>query len=271
MSGQWRVVSGGARIETPRQLNQRATDGNPRDMSTGGKLHLGIIPDGSRRWGRARGKPSAWDGWESEAKVEEILTHISDHHPAVDEVTIWAMSTENLLRSSLDQLKVFRIVERLLTRTEVFARARARVRFVGSRCDELPPSLSDAMDRITAQTGDFDRIRVNVGLGYGGREEIAQAVEETVDELCSTTHCGAGDRAGGRERIAATFERHLMVPRPLDLVIRTGGEQRLSGFMLYQIAYAELFFTPTLWPDFSTDELDTMLQDFTKRDRRFGR
>lgn len=232
-------------------------------MSIRPKLHLGIIPDGSRRWGRAHLKPAKWNGSESEHKVEELLLHISDNHPDVDEVTIWAMSTENMERNDADRRKVYRIVERLLTRTDTFMRAKACMCFVGTRSQTLPASLRQAIDEITRLTGNNDRLRVNVGLGYGGKEEILAAagalLERRRDSACDTPVT------------AEEFEQGLMLPRPLDLVVRTGGEQRLSGFMLYQIEYAELFFSQTLWPDFSVAEFDEIMRNYRQRDRRYGR
>ncbi|MCP4383095.1 MAG: di-trans,poly-cis-decaprenylcistransferase, partial [Hyphomicrobiales bacterium] len=135
--------------------------------------------------------------------------------------------------------------------------------FVGTRFDELPSSLAEAMEAAAARTRDFDRLTLNVGLGYGGREEIVRAVDLVVRNRHSAS---AGQAVTSEE-----FERCLMVPRPLDLVVRTGGERRLSGFMLYQVEYAELFFTDTLWPEFATSELDACLEEYRRRDRRFGR
>jgi undecaprenyl diphosphate synthase len=104
---------------------------------------------------------------------------------------------------------------------------------------------------------------LNLCIGYGGRQEILDAVMSSMKWLRKNPRV-----AKLHEKV---FERHLMIPRPLDVVIRTGGEKRLSGFMLYQIEYAELFFIDTLWPEFSLGELDSILREFSARDRRFGK
>jgi len=231
--------------------------------TTTSRLHVGIIPDGSRRWGRREGRPPNWDGAESGAKVEEILSHIGESCHEIDEVTIWALSTENLNRVDGDRRKVFAIVSRMLADRAVFARAGAKVRFLGTRLAEIPHELCQAIGEVEAETRHHARLKLNVGFGYGGREEILAVVARLLDERGANGGCAPFD--------AAEFERFLMVPRPLDMVIRTGGEQRLSGFMLYQVEYAELFFTPTLWPDFSIGEFDAMLAEFRQRERRFGK
>ena len=138
-----------------------------------------------------------------------------------------------------------------------------RVNVIGSRWGEMPPEIRDVARDVVVKTKDNKGPTLNLCIGYGGREEILNAVMEASkwirkNPLIAKLH----------ENV---FEKFLLVPKSLDIVIRTGGEKRLSGFMLYQIEYAELFFTDTLWPVFSTRELDKIMKQFKERDRRFGR
>ena len=194
------------------------------------------------------------------------MRHIFEKHPEVTELSIWAMSTENLDRDEGDKRLVFNLLEReikeLLVLTSGIAK-NVKVNIIGSRLGEMPPVVKKLAQEIVSKTKDRTGRTLNICIGYGGREEILNAVMESSkwlrkNPLIMRLH-------------ESVFERFLLIPKPLDIMIRTGGEKRLSGFMLYQIEYAELFFTDTLWPDFSTKELDEMLEEFSKRDRRFGK
>lgn len=226
-------------------------------------LHVGIIPDGSRRWGRRTGKPPWWDGWEAGEKVEEVLWHICDFYPQVTELTIWAMSTENFERRIEDRQRVFNLIERLLSKSDSFKRAEAQVKFIGTKLHEIPASLHSAIKNTMEYTNDFVRMRLNIALGYGGNEEIFSASVRLAQQLHSQDTLPTISRT--------MFERFLMISRPVDLIIRTGGEKRLSGFLPYQAEYAELFFVDSLWPDFTVKEFDQVMEGFCRRERRFGR
>jgi undecaprenyl diphosphate synthase len=231
-------------------------------------LHLGIIPDGSRRWGRKNSKPPLWDGKESGEKVREIVLHVLENYPEITEVTIWAMSTENFKRNRADKKRVFSLVEdglrRLLSEEEErMQKERVRIKFFGSRLEEIPESLKNLIKKSTEETKNYKRSKLNVALGYGGKFEIFLAALSLAKKL--------NDMSMLKNISEKVFEKFLMVPKPLDLVIRTGGEKRLSGFMLYQAEYAELFFVDTLWPDFTTEDFDSIMEEFRKRQRRFGR
>lgn len=229
-------------------------------------LHLGIIPDGSRRWGKKKLKPPTWDGKESGQKVREILSHIVKNYPEITEVTIWAMSTENFERKEKDRRRVFRLIENVLKESlkeEKLKKDQVKVKFFGNKLEEIPESLMNLINKSTETTKNYKRGKLNVALGYGGKFEIFLAALSLAKKL--------NEMSVFKNISEKVFEKFLMIPRPLDLIIRTGGEKRLSGFMLYQAEYAELFFTNTLWPDFSTKELDEIMKDFNERDRRFGK
>jgi undecaprenyl diphosphate synthase len=138
-----------------------------------------------------------------------------------------------------------------------------KVNLIGSNWGDIPQQVKEVAKELEEKTKDNKGRVLNLCIGYGGRQEILNAVMSSIKWLRKNP------------RVAKlhenAFERHLMIPRPLDVLIRTGGEKRLSGFMLYQIEYAELFFIDTLWPEFSLGELDSILKEFNARDRRFGK
>lgn len=224
-------------------------------------LHVGIIPDGTRRWATRHLRGPLWDGQEAGEKAEEILLHLADHYPAVRDVTIWAMSVENFQRSRRDQERVFQLLAMFLARTATWERAQARLSVVGSMWQAVPADLRHAIADAQQRTRHYTERRLTIGLGYGGQQEIVHAAASVAEQR----------QTGQPPDLTTAFEQSLLVPRPLDLVIRTGGEQRLSGFCLYQAAYAELFFVETLWPDFTVTELDRLMAEFARRERRFGR
>lgn len=228
-------------------------------------IHLGIIPDGSRRWGKMKGVKS-YDGRQSVEVMDNIVRHVSEKHPEVSDLSIWALSTANLRRPEKDKKLVYELLKRkmkdLLRNPRIYERD-IKVNVVGSGWGEIPPEIRELAQAIVSETEDHKGPTLNICIGYGGKEEILNAVIGAFEWLRKNP-----SEKKLRENV---FERFLLIPKSLDIVIRTGGEKRLSGFMLYQIEYAELFFTDTLWPDFTTRELDKIMKEFSERDRRFGR
>ena len=228
-------------------------------------IHLGIIPDGSRRWARMKGIKN-YDGRQSGETMEKILEHILENHPEVNELSIWALSTENLERAEGDKRLVYKILRTYMNemmKSPIIQEKDIKVNVVGSRWREIPSEIMTLAQNVISETKDHKGRTLNICIGYGGREEILTAVMATSkwlrkNPLIKKLH----------ENI---FEQFLLIPKPLDIMIRTGREKRLSGFMLYQIEYAELFFTDTLWPDFSPEELDKIMEEFSERGRRFGK
>jgi len=228
-------------------------------------IHLGIIPDGSRRWAKMK-RIKNYDGRQSGEMMDKIVRHVFDKHPEVSDLSIWALSTENMERAEEDKELIYRLLKRkmkdLLCSPET-QEQNIKVNIVGSRLGEMPPDIRELAQAIVLETKDHKGGTLNICIGYGGREEILNAVMEASKWLRKKTLI---------EKLHQNvFERFLLIPKPLDIMIRTGGEKRLSGFMLYQIEYAELFFTDTLWPDFTTGELDKIMKEFSERNRRFGR
>ena len=233
-------------------------------------LHVGIIPDGSRRWGRKSGKPATWNGEESGDKANEILGHIFKNYPEITEITIWAMSTENFERNEEDKQRVQLLIEHLIKKVigeGIVHEREIKLKFFGSKLEEVSPFLRDSIKSSMELTKNYGKIRLNIGLGYGGKSEIVMAAVNLAKKIQEKSPLkNLSERVSQR-----IFEEFLMVSRSLDLIIRTGGEKRLSGFMLYQAEYAEMFFLDSLWPDFTTKEFDKVMDDFRQRDRRFGK
>ena len=226
--------------------------------------HLGIIPDGNRRWAKRHGVPTAAGFQAGADRVPHVLNWCADR--GIGHVTLWVLSRTNLSRSAAETAAMAAIADRLVR--ELTELGRWRLRAIGG-LDLLPPSLLQTLGTCARDTADVDGPIVNLALGYSGREDIANAVRgllRTADE---------GGRSGLRIAETLTAERiarHLSTGgQPgLDLVVRTSGETRLSDFMIWQLADSELYFSPKLWPDIAEEDLDEVLAAFRARDRRFG-
>lgn len=228
-------------------------------------IHLGIIPDGSRRWAKMKGIKS-YDGRQSGEVMENIVRHVFEKHPEVSDLSIWALSTENLRRPAKGKKFVYELLKQkmkdLLHNSRIYEKG-IKVNVVGSRWSEMLPEIRELAQAIVSETKNNKGPTFNICIGYGGKEEILNAVNGASEWLRKNS--------SKKKLRANVFERFLLISKPLDILIRTGGEKRISGFMLYQIEYAELFFTDILWPDFTTRELDKLMKEFSEKDRRFGR
>jgi len=236
---------------------------NTKDKRHG--IHIGIIPDGSRRWAE-KNKIKNYDGRQSGNVIDNVVTHIFDKYKDVTDISVWAISTENMKRPKKQKEHVFKILEwefKILKERQIIYKRDIKVNVIGSKFGDVPEKVRNIVLEVLHKTKDHKGGNLNICIGYGGKEEILEAVMASSKWLRKNPTI-----AKMHEDV---FEKFLMMPKPLDLVIRTGGEKRLSGFMLYQIEYAELFFIDTLWPDFTTKEVDTIMNDFNERHRRFGR
>ena len=233
--------------------------------------HIGIIMDGNRRFARAFGASDVAFGHQIGAdKLREMLDWCFERNIPV--VTVWGFSLENFKRDSEEVAQLLELFERK-TREMVDSPDlhdnEVRVRFIGRR-DMLPDSLQDAIREVERATGHYQRFVLNIALAYGGREEIADAFLE---------YLGHAQRTGkSLNEVIAGFtpsvvERYLYtsgLPEP-DLIIRTSGEVRLSGFMLWQSANSEYYFCDTNWPAFRKIDFLRALRSYDQRQRRFGR
>jgi undecaprenyl diphosphate synthase len=186
----------------------------------------------------------------------------------IPQVSIYTLSTENLNRSKEELKHLFNILEEyvdgLLNDKKKFAlleKYEVRVRFVGE-LNRLPKKLIKLMGKLMEKTAKYQKRVLNFLVAYGGKSEIVNAVKKLAEEVI---------KHGKIEITEKDIEKHLYVPPPLDLVIRTGGYQRLSNFLLWQASYAEIYVTKTLWPDFSKKEFVKALRWFSQQKRNFGR
>ena len=222
--------------------------------------HVAIIMDGNRRWARQRGLAEL-DG--HAAGVEAIRTLLRHAvRRGVPVVTVYAFSRENWARSDDEVRGLFALLEHAIrSETEELRTQGVRIRLLG-RLDELPDDTRRSIGEALADTAGGDRLLLNVAFNYAGRTELVDAVRRIV---ASGRSADTIDEAAISESLYTAG-----LPDP-DLVIRTGGEQRLSNFLIWQAAYAELYTTEVLWPDFGADAFDTALLEFASRTRRFGR
>ncbi|MGC8993555.1 MAG: polyprenyl diphosphate synthase [Candidatus Aenigmatarchaeota archaeon] len=228
--------------------------------------HLGVIIDGNRRWAKKRGLPP-WKGHEAGAKkLNEFLNWCLE--VGIQNVSIYTLSTENLNRPKEELKHLFRILEEyidgLLNNKERFAlleKYEVKVRFVGE-LNRLPKKLIKLMGKLMEKTAKYQKRVLNFLVAYGGKSEIVNAIKKIAEEIV---------KRGKIEISEKDVEKYLYIPIPLDLVIRTGGYQRLSNFLLWQASYAEIYVTKTLWPDFSKKEFIKALKWYSRQKRNFGR
>ena len=222
--------------------------------------HIAIIMDGNRRWARARGV-SELDGHAAGVEaIRELLRHAVRR--GIPVMTLYAFSRENWARTDEEVVGLFQLLEQAIrSETDELRAQGVQVRLLGRR-DELPPATRASIESALAATADGSRMRLNIAFNYAGRTELVDAVRTIVrkgldpEAIDEATIAGALYTAG--------------LPDP-DLVLRTGGEQRLSNFLIWQSAYAELITVDTLWPDFGPADLDGALAEYASRTRRFGR
>ena len=226
--------------------------------------HVAIIMDGNNRWARRRGLPGAEGHRAGEHTLQKVIRRAARH--GVEVVTLFAFSSENWRRPEDEVNHLMGLfVNALGQRVDQLHDHRVRLRFIGDR-SAFDETLRDGMVEAERRTAGNDRMTVVVAVNYGGQWDLAQAAASLAREVRDGTLDPDNiDALALGERISTAD-----LP-PLDLLIRTGGEHRLSNFLLWQAAYAELYFTPALWPDFDGDELDAALADYAGRQRRFGR
>ncbi len=235
----------------------RKKNKNPTETAAvGGLRHIAFIMDGNGRWAQKRGLPRE-SGHKKGAEVfESIVRHCFDRGISV--VTVYAFSTENWTRPEREVGAIMALLAAYLEKAEKkFAEYDARLVFLGDK-DRLPPALKKKALHLEAVSAGRKNT-LNIALNYGARDEILRA-------------CRALCAEGKSEITKEDFESHLYTaasPDP-DLIVRTGGDMRISNFLLWQAAYAEFYFTKTLWPDLREDEVDEAVADFCSRHRRFG-
>jgi len=225
--------------------------------------HIAIVMDGNGRWAERRHHPRSFGHRAGQKAVRAVVEYCLRR--GVGALTLFAFSSENWNRPQAEVGALMELFLKALDREldELHGNG-VRVRFVGD-LDAFAPELHARMRAAMARTAGNTALALNVAVNYGGRWDIAQAARRAAADAVR----GALDPAALDEAGLAPYFCLAELPPP-DLLIRTGGERRVSNFLLWQIAYAELYFTDTLWPDVDAAELDRALADFAARERRFG-
>ena len=225
--------------------------------------HVGIIMDGNGRWAKKRGLPRSVGHTYGAKTFKSITRYIS--RCGVKYLTLYAFSTENWKRPLEEVnalMKIFR--QYLIDSLTDFREDDIKVNFIGDR-SAFAKDIIDLINETEEVAKDRKGMQLNIAMNYGGRDEILTAVKA----LCTDARDSGLDISSITEEDISRRLYTAGQPDP-DLIIRTGGEHRLSNFMLYQAAYAEFYSTDTLWPDFDNDEFDKAVLEFNKRSRRFG-
>ena len=223
--------------------------------------HIGIIMDGNRRWAQARGLDIN-KGHEAGTKnLEKIVDHARDL--GVKCLTVYTLSTENWRERSRKEVQgIFGLLLKVIQEKKREYQQKGIKLFVLGNFQAFPRKIARAIEEVLRIVLKHERMKVNLALNYGGRDEIVKAIKEIVRKKIPASQIN--------EKLVA---QHLYTegqPDP-DLIIRTGGQIRLSNFLLWQLSYAELYFTDTLWPDFGPQELDQAIKEFQRRKRNFGK
>lgn len=237
-------------------LSQLDQDALPR--------HVAVIMDGNGRWASQRGLPRIAGHREGLVAVRDVLNAF--YLLRIPIVTVYAFSQENWNRPQAEIDLLMTLLEEFLHQERQTFQERKTRFFPIGLLNELPDSTQDLVHAVAQETGHFTDHTVAVALSYGGRSEIIDATNRLIEDV----QCGKVPAGCVHE---TQFEQYLStagLPDP-DLLIRTSGEARISNFLLWQIAYTELYFTKTLWPDFRRRDVLLALLDYQKRDRRFGR
>ncbi len=226
--------------------------------------HVAIIMDGNGRWARERLMPRPFGHRSGMKSVREVVEGAIE--AGIEVLSLFAFSQENWQRPMTEVSALMSLLEEYIGReADELEEKGVRVRMLGE-LERLTPPAAAAVDRVMSQTAHNDKLTLNLFISYGSRAEILRAAQSIAADV-------AAGRLSAAEVTEEEFEKRLFTagcPDP-DLLIRTSGEQRISNFMLWQLAYTELFISPVLWPDFGRHQLFEAVVDYQARERRFGR
>lgn len=224
--------------------------------------HVAIILDGNGRWAKAKGLPRTFGHTKGCENLEKICYIAKD--VGIKYLTVYAFSTENWKRSKEEVGALMRLFRSYLKKCKKAADDnKMRIRIIGDPC-AFPLDLQESIRELEEYSKDYDEIYFQIALNYGSRDEITRAVNAIMEDV------KAGKIEGPvTEGLISSYLDTGDVPDP-DLMIRTSGEQRLSNFLLWQLAYTEFYFTPVAWPDFRKEDLLEAIEQYNNRDRRYG-
>lgn len=224
-------------------------------------IHVAIIPDGNRRWAKKKSRPVVF-GHKKGAETLENVLKWSAKYPEIKMISIYALSTENLNRTE-DELKglwnIYKSNLEKVLESEEIRKNQIRVKILGDH-KAWNSDTKKVAKEVMVNTKNYGKSVLNILLAYGGKFEIMNSISHLLKTKM--------------KKLPVTgklFEDFLMVKKPVDLVIRTGGQHRLSNFLLYQAAYSEIYFTDTLWPDFSKREFDKIIKWYKSQQKKLGK
>lgn len=223
--------------------------------------HIAVVPDGNRRWSKKNSKPEWYGHLKGAKKLEEFLDWVIEH-PEINMVSIYALSTENLNRSENELAKLWDIYNREFKKLMKSKKIRdndIRINIIGET-NQWRPDVRHVAKGVMHATKNYTKSVLNILLAYGSQAEIMSAVKQMA-------------KAGVRKipYVRDMLHSYLMVNVPVDLIIRTGGQYRLSNFLLYQCAYSEIYFSKTLWPDFTKAEFERILRWYERQEKKHGK
>ncbi|MGN0642155.1 MAG: polyprenyl diphosphate synthase [Huintestinicola sp.] len=225
-------------------------------------VHIGFIMDGNGRWAQKRGMPRTYGHRQGAETLKATVSACRDI--GIKYATFYAFSTENWRRPQSEVDELMRLFSLYLNDAEQFKGKRARVKFLGDK-SPFPSELREKMIRLEKESAPYDDITIMLAMNYGGKADITHAARQ-IAELVKSGDIQPSDVD---EALVSGLLYTAGAP-DADLIIRPSGEQRLSNFLLWQSAYAELYFSDVLWPDFDRKELEKALNEYSNRSRRFG-
>ena len=218
-------------------------------------MHLAIIMDGNGRWAKKRGLKRI-EGHKKGAEVVKEITEYCANNHEIDTLTLYAFSTENWKRPKMEIDFLMKLLDNWLKKElDTYIKNDVKFETIGD-ISKFSDKLKKRIAYTKEVTKNNKKLTQVLALNYGSRDEITRAVKKMIEK--------------NEEITPENIQKNLDIGRDVDLLIRTSGEIRVSNFLLWQIAYAEMFFTPILWPDFTSEELEKILTEFKKRERRFG-
>ena len=226
--------------------------------------HVALIMDGNGRWAKQRGLPRTKGHEEGCKRIIEIFDAVKANH--IYAMTLYAFSTENWNRPKAEIRQLFLYLDKFFKdNIKTFMKDGIRVQVMGDTT-RLPKHIQKTVAKAIEMTKNNDNYVFNIALNYGSRQELVKATKEIAQEV-------KDDKLDVDKIDEETINQHLYTSNlpPIDLMIRTSGEQRLSNYLLYQLAYSEFIFTPTYWPDFTKEKFEECLNEYKSRDRRFGK
>ncbi len=227
-------------------------------------VHIGIIMDGNGRWATEQGLSRSTGHQKGAENIRDVLDHAQKR--GIKVVTLYAFSADNWKRPKAEVDTLMKLFRKYLNEDIHHLQERkVRITFIGDR-EKFAPDMIKRMNDVERETAEFTDFHVVLALSYGGREDLIAAMKKIAIDVLDHKYLISGiNETKVRDALSTRG-----IPYP-DLIIRTSGEQRISNFLLWEMAYAELYFTPIYWPDFNEHDLDDAIEAYGRRNRRFGK